>query len=384
MDWTSLFASPLVDEGTISGLSGLQLLQEESPYRGSDGYFRRVEKAVEQLPQKHQDAALAMFSKVFYAPRGMVEATNGFFWQQIGSRAEESSGYRPSSLDDVHIFEVDPSGLMNEFVLANGLSRRLNHSVHSRLTNVGEVLEALQTLTGDPHSEQFAAAHDSLRTVANKGVWIILSDKVLSGQSLIKDIERICALRRAIAGEDAIPPAIYVCAQFVSSVAEESFSQFLETSHELDVILLSAVRLTDEMRVNSDRCSLFGSANTLLAVRELCQWFDHQIVSKDSSFNAVREQSGGSLQFGYRECGLLFVDYRNCPTNSIPLLWYSTDDVDAAFGSDAPTRAYHGPFPRVHSRRGPETTRAASMSWSSFNSEDAIRTIRTRLEVRDA
>jgi hypothetical protein len=61
------------------------------------------------------------------------------------------------------------------------------------------------------------------------------------------------------------------------------------------------------------------------------------------------------------ECGLTLVDRENCPTDSIPLLWYQSP---ADSGSELKISKYVAPFPRTHSRLGDQKRNVALEKWN--------------------
>ena len=94
--------------------------------------------------------------------------------------------------------------------------------------------------------------------MANKDVWIVLTDKALSGQSLIADLKRIEFSRRLLThGEHS--PTIFVCAQIMTSLAEDKINTWI-TKNEIESIqILSAIKFDNRTRVGHEECALFDN-----------------------------------------------------------------------------------------------------------------------------
>lgn len=376
MDWTLFHKSNLADEDIISGLAGIELLHEESPYHSLRTYFERVDIALSRLPSHHVAGALAAFSRVMYIPESLINETYTFFFGAVVRHARNRYDIQITSLEDMHLLEVDRSGMINDFVLRNALSKRLNDQILSRVATVDEALTSLERIASPSDLDANIAARHELATVSSKPAWLVLTDKALSGQSLVKDMQRFVALRHILKDPAADLPPIYICAQVAAEEAVSSIRRMIQEGEWDRVHLVTAVQLDSRLKINSDDCELFRSRSTLDLVQDLCFWFDEHIVSKDTSFDEVRRQSGSNLAFGYRGCGLLYADYRNCPTNSIPLLWYDTENKDVVLSPGTQQPWYSPPFPRVHSRRGSEKPRPKSVRWNEFLSTDGIARLR--------
>ena len=113
------------------------------------------------------------------------------------------------------------------------------------------------------------------------------------------------------------------------------------------------------MKINNKDCILFESKKIHSEAINLCDWFAENILKLDPDFDIMRSKSGDNLNFGYKSCGLTLVDSKNCPTNSIPLLWYNNLDTDIK-------PKYKGPYPRVQSRKGIQKEQPVGNSWKKI------------------
>lgn len=355
--WTTLSENRRINvDNIIAGLHNVELLEGMSQYTHRKGlYFPKVISALKQLPSEHWDAALAVFGSVVYIPKDVLSATMNYLWWSVRAAAAAKGEALSEDADDVLIMEVDQDGLVPDFARQNGLSARLNANIHPRLNDVQSLRSRLAHALHGPDQERQPAAEE-LRRAARKRAWIVLIDKALSGQSLLGDLQKIVYARDLLLEATGRRPMIYVAAQVATSAAEATVEQWIRDDDIQAVDMLSAIRLDDRARVISPHCRLFEPATREMVVN-LCTWFDEEVVARDRSLRWFREKSGGSLAFGYQQTGITLVDHRNTPTNSLPLLWFNATDPAADYEAGQPRPKYVGPFPRVHSRRGPEDPR---------------------------
>lgn len=370
--WRDFYNRPVGHGNVVSGLHTVELLEEFSSYQDTQiGYFERAEKAIAQLPSHFHDAALAVFGNVTYVHKQLLDATHQYHWLAVREQAKALSLTAPRNLADVHLFEVDQSGLSNKFVQQNFLSGRLNPEQSTRLQDVREVLLALEDATTQPHTQRGAEALEDLWALSSRQHWLVLTDKALSGQSLAGDIERYIALRNILAlwNLDS-KPVIYVCAQIMTN---DALSVLMQPSGLTllddwkDIHILPAIVLSEQMKVNSPKCALFDSATLTTEVHDLCEWFAKNILAADKSLSTVIQNSGNNMVYGYGGSGLLLADPINTPTNSLPLLWFDSTDPGSQVEQMPPEcPVYTAPFPRTHSRRGAERKRTSSTRWSEL------------------
>lgn len=378
--WTKLSANRRIDvDRVVAGLHNVELLESMSKYTHRSGlYFPKVVEALKQLPDEHWDAALAVFGSVIYIPKDFLSATMHYLWWSARTAASASGAPLSKEADNVLIMEVDQDGLVPDFARLNGLSARLNGNVHPRLNDVQRLRFALSHLLHGPQREREHAAAQ-LKLAAKKHAWIVLTDKALSGQSLLGDLQKIVYARDILTDWKGQRPAIYVAAQIATGSAEKTVEDWIQDNCIAAVKVLSAIRLDDRARVGGESCRLFDDA-THKMVLNLCNWFDEEVVSQDLSLSTFRKRSGGSLALGYKQTGITLVDYQNAPTNSLPLLWFNSNDPAARYASGKPRPKYVGPFPRIHSRRGEEDPRwSESEAWQDVLSATSRSDILERL-----
>lgn len=365
--WRKLSDQQIDADRIVAGLHEIEMLEGMTPYRNSRGlYFPRVQQALAGLPARFWDPALSVFASVMFVPERVLSATLEYLWWRVLGEAERAGNRLEMSGTNVHIMEVDIGDLVPDFARSNSLSGRLNPEVHPRLLGVQHLRHAL-TAVLDGRGNDRDVAIGRLRRAGAKSAWVILTDKALSGQSLLGDLERI-SFTRAVVGEvTGHVPDLYICAQIATHSAEASVKEWFAANDVPRASMITALRIDSRAKVGSPDCELFSDEETHERVLELCDWFDREIVARDTSLETVRARSGGSLARGYKECGLTLVDYRNTPTNSLPLLWFNTEDVNAEYAAESNRPTYVAPFPRVHSRRGREDPR-----WSERSQWDMI------------
>jgi hypothetical protein len=89
------------------------------------------------------------------------------------------------------------------------------------------------------------------------------------------------------------------------------------------------------------QCKLFNDPETCTKIIEASDWLINKSFWKnDENMKDHIKNSQSDMALGFKDCGLTFISSENCPSNSLPLLWYKNDDN------------YEAPFPRVLSRLG--------------------------------
>ena len=101
-------------------------------------------------------------------------------------------------------------------------------------------------------------------------------------------------------------------------------------------------------------CTLVNARTTLDGIIRVSDWLaDREWFKSDERLLRTIEKSGDNMAYGFKGGGWTIVT-PNCPTNSLPLLWYES------------AGNYEGPFPRIMSRTsqargvGEEVTRIAT------------------------
>lgn len=355
MNWSKIYNREIVNENPVLGINTVELLEKYSPYLNlKNNYFTRIKESLDYIPNEFKDAALAIFSNVIYIPNDFINATYLYF----GSKFKEKYKYNTSEEigENSHIFEVDPSGLKNKFFQMNSINQRLHPDYYARVDDVTAISRTLNDLFHTDEDLIHNAKKEILK-IGKKKHWIILTDKALSGQSLINDIERYLLFRNITQELTGNTPTLEIKAQIITQDAVNSFvNKFGDTD---GINIEYSIYFSDKMKVNSENCELFNLKSTQKQVTDLCLWLSNEVMLTDIRFDTMRQKSGDDLIFGYKKCGLTLVDYSNCPTNSIPLLWYNNIDTSNKI-------KYKGPFPRVQSRLGIQLEQPVGNAWKKI------------------
>jgi hypothetical protein len=369
MNWHEIHKTELVEENLISGIHLVELLEKDSKYHtssSSKNYFLRLKETLEYIPEKHHEAALAIFSNVIYIPMQLLDQTFSYFWKNFLLKNKIDPDEN-RALEICHFFEVDPSGMTIKFCHENSIHQRLHQDYFIRILDIDNLKDKL---ISSMHNIKWVVdeAKNSITKLFQKEHWIIFTDKALSGQSLFKDIERFIFARKLALICTGNKLKITIFAQIITEDALKMGKEKLK--NEDDITLKYGILFDDSMKINSDNCNLFNNKNTHEKVKGLCNWFVKNILDFDTEkYSRMRDKSRDNLEFGYKGCGLTLVDHANCPTNSIPLLWYDNLDYCNAKGI-AP---YKGPFPRVHSRLGSQKNELTENGWNFiFENEKKI------------
>lgn len=361
MNWSKLYKSELVDENLVPRIHLIELLEKDSSYHNDlRNYFNRIKDTLQYIPEQYHEAAIALFSSVIYIPEQVLNESFSFFWETFKREKYSQVLEDDDILSKNQFFEVDPSGLINKFCHHNGIQQRLHPDHFIRIQDVYVIRDTLIKIL---HTAGYIQkeAFDLLKKLSRKKDWIILTDKALSGQSLFKDLERYLFLRDIISESFGYETIVTVFAQIITEDALEYGKSTISRSDFLEIRY--GLCFDETMKVNSPKCILFKSRNILQQVNELCAWFADTILSKDKdNYDRMREKSKDDLRFGYLACGLTLVDHTNCPTNSVPLLWYNNSEYFNHLGIPQ----YMGPYPRVHSRLGKQLKEPSQDAWEDL------------------
>jgi hypothetical protein len=320
-------------EEVIPRINSIADLESLSPYPNAREHcWPRMLRAIRQLPSQHQFAALCLFASVIYLGKRTLDDAWRYLFRELRSKYGLEAD---SVLEETFVLTEDPANY-KEFLHCNQIRGRLDAGKHPRLWGIGDVarevyLEKLHEANGQqPHR-----APNGVMKFISRESWILLYDNALSGQSLCTELKRTKDLCECL----QVKPKIIIAAQVMTTEAKNKVHD--EFGGEFDSAVLSAVYLDDRFRIKSDECRLLKGTdgNALSKVRELCIWFFKEILSRNPEYGPTIELSGGDMSYGYMNTGLTLVT-PNCPSNSIPVLWYQ-DRID---------KTYDGPYPRVESR----------------------------------
>jgi hypothetical protein len=375
--WKLTNPAVLARENLVSKMHTIELLEQLSPYRGvTDPYFRRVWRAIDFLQQFSEvkaswlTAALVLFGNVIYLPAALLDDAWRSVYLDLAEdefqvHVENETSKRPWT--DLQLFENDPSGMIPAFCHLNRLEGRLDHEKYPRVDSTDKLADTILDVL---HPLKGAAATQTVRKLFTKRVWGVLVDKSLSGHSLVSDIERLL-ITQHIALRVGVPaPKIVILCQVMTEVAEDALRLGIEsvrTNLELESVpevnVHKAVFLDRKFQVRDRETRLLRDRTLMSDVEELCRWFAVKFLKSNAKFERMRLRSKDDLEFGYRGCGLTLVDYQNCPTDSLPLLWHISDDGP---------QAYRGPYPRIQSRIGPQNVEPSADKWEQIKTNQEI------------
>ena len=268
------------------------------------------------------------------------------------------------------ILEQDPTGIINTFLRTNHIEGRLDKNKFQRTQQVKtfvttSVINHSQPQLSEMTGEECSDPLDRLRIenvlpFLERNYWIVLIDNALSGTSLFSDIDLLLRLSRRCGKK---PQKIILLIRTLTKQAEEIIKEKFNDEINSGLLIFRYGLLLDNrfvIRRDNNECILFKNPDTYEGVVELCEWLSRQKFFKsDSRISDHSKNSGdnskvkgfdptGSLTFGFKGCGLTYVTSENCPSDSLPLLWF-----------DKPGK-YTSPFPRVLSRLGDREAKSNS------------------------
>ena len=314
-------------EDIVAKLHFLDQMESRWPYDPGKSVplHKRVTEALAQLPEEFQKYALAAFANVIYVPHPILRES----WKYLASDVAQSLGISVGELfSNSHLLEVDPSGLMADVLHENHIHGRLDSDRFSRLNSVDALADHLRTFAFTPDVQEHEIR--AIKLAFSKKYWLLLSDNVLSGTSMLSDLNRCSRLLSAYAalGQPELIP--------VAQVLTESALQIFTGDHQP----FHAIWLDSRSKFvpGNEDCHLFNQSDTLSGVLQLSEWLASQEwFAGDERLTATIAKSGDSMAYGFKRGGWTIVT-PNAPTNSLPILWYACEG------------AYTAPFPRVMSR----------------------------------
>lgn len=364
LPWVEISDFSIDKNHTVAQLHLLEILEDLSPYEHAEGSLTlRITKSLAQLrahkevSQEWLEAALAAFGATSYFPPRMMDDSLRYLYLVLTRLMKNRHGS-----DDFHLFVNDPGKLNENFMRVNRLSGRLDNEKYARINGVAELANTILDLHHSVHARA-KTAESALKTVASRQTWALLADQTLSGHSLEKDLERLILVQNTFKKVGKTPPIIDVLCQIATETAVTNLFKNKNIKDAFNHCLLTfneAMYLDDEYNVASTKCSLINEDH-LRNLRELCVWFAEEYLVHSEDLKRMREKSGDNLSFGYRKAGLLMYRQENCPTDTLPMLWFS--------GTGKSGKPYSGPFPRVHSRIGPQSTEPTSDLWESLSKD---------------
>ncbi|GAA1033703.1 MULTISPECIES: phosphoribosyltransferase-like protein [Amycolatopsis] len=362
--WDDLDIATLADEQLVSKLHLLDNLEVSSPYRGTSvPVWRRIWRSLEwldragPLPASWKHAALYLFANTVYLPQVLLNDAWRALYLDLceGEFGLEHIAARQTVLSRCHFFENDPNAMTSVFCHVNGIEGRLDNQRQQRVDGVDKLADVLLDLLNPAKSD---SARSMLATMVAKSHWVLLVDKSLSGHSVVSDLRRLI-LARGLAEQSGLSvPRIVVLCQVLTSRAEHSLRDLVAELRVDGISWHKAVYFDDRHSVTHPDTTLILDPSLRTSALELCQWFAEHFLIPDRRLDRMRDRSGDNLEYGYRGCGLTLVDHANCPTDSLPIFWYSSEP-----GAEIP---YAGPYIRVHSRIGNQSAEPSSAKWTTI------------------
>lgn len=346
-------------ENIISKLNLLLKLERSDPYHTNYTLQERIQNSLECIPREHRKYALALFANVLYFPSSF---SNCVLEHMLNLLSFEFDIKREELGSKCLILEQDPTGIINTFLRTNHIEGRLDKNKFQRTQQVKtfvttSVINHSQPQLSEMTGEECSDPLDRLRIenvlpFLERNYWIVLIDNALSGTSLFSDIDLLLRLSRRCGKK---PQKIILLIRTLTKQAEEIIKEKFNDEINSGLLIFRYGLLLDNrfvIRRDNNECILFKNPDTYEGVVELCEWLSRQKFFKsDSRISDHSKNSGdnskvkgfdptGSLTFGFKGCGLTYVTSENCPSDSLPLLWF-----------DKPGK-YTSPFPRVLSRLG--------------------------------
>jgi phosphoribosylanthranilate isomerase len=359
--WSSFRSSTLDQENVVAKLRLLSKLDAVDRYRNAtESLTQRVSKSLSQLsdhpdvPDRWVEAALCAFAATTYLPNELLKSSIRYLYMRVWKTVTEFEN--PNTA--FHVFSNDPGALAEDFFRINEIHGRLDQDKYVRIAGVEELGRALADASKSD-SLLHKQAIQRLLMLTERKVWVVLVDQTLSGHSLVGDLERIAWFNQSARIETGESAQIVVCAQIATKTALSALKKspkLIPLFEDGTLRIEHAIGLGNEHNVADHRCSLISTPSILRDLRDLSKWFSSEFIEGDKSLDRMRRKSRDNLHLGYRKAGLLLARQDNCPTDSLPILWYR--------GTGKQGFEYSGPFPRVHSRIGEQTIEDTSDLWS--------------------
>ena len=265
------------------------------------------------------------------------------------------------------ILEQDPTGIINTFLRTNHIEGRLDKNKFQRTQQVktfvttsiiNDIYPNLSNEIGKKYKDPLDKLQiENVHPFLDREYWIVLIDNALSGTSLYSDVNLLIQLSEQT---NKKPKKIILLIRTLTTQAKNIIDEKFKDIIAAGTLVYRYGLLLDNrfvVRDGNNECILFKEQQTFEGVLELCNWLSCQTFFKDDPrIKDHSKNSGdnsrvtgfdptGSLTFGFKGCGLTYVTSENCPSDSLPLLWF-----------DKPGE-YTAPFPRVLSRLGDGDTK---------------------------
>ena len=328
----------LDQEDIIAKLHLLIQLERSDPYSNRKVALKplveRIQTSLSYVPKEHRQYVLALFANTLYFPNKFSHSV----LQHLMNRFTRDNNIKPNEIGNkCLILEQDPTGIINEFLRHNAIPGRLDKDSFQRTQQVKPFVEAARSNLA---SDEVISGLENVAPFLDREYWIVLADNSLSGTSLCSDFGRLVKL----AEECNKKPKFVLLIRTLATTALNRIEEEFISNYGEQIILEYGLLLDDRMSVSEKTRNdfrLFNSPDTFDVVIEACKWLSStQAYINDQELIDHKKKSGDDMVFGFKGCGLTFVSSENCPSDSLPLLWYQNSEI------------YVPPFPRVLSRVG--------------------------------
>lgn len=334
------FDSKFIDnENIISKLNLLFQLERMDPYLNDSTLQERIQVSLQYVPHEYRQYVLALFANTIYFPNAFSKSVLQHLLNSLLFRYEiDWKNLGQQCL----ILEQDPTGIVNEFLRANHVHGRLDKQTFQRTQQISSFVKTARINLKHSNVDQI----EDVTAFLDRDYWIVLVDNSLSGTSLCSDLERLLSLSNDTGSNpQKIVLLIRTLTEMALNIIREKFARAIANGIlEIDYGLLLDSRFAITKNIERwNQCVLFNDEETYAGVIAACEWLANTDEYKNDPLLADhKEHSGGdnTMTFGFKDCGITFVSSENCPSDSLPLLWYQKEGF------------YMPPFPRVLSRIG--------------------------------
>lgn len=334
----SFDAGFLDEENIIAKLRLVVQLEKSDPYINKKVALKplteRIQTSLSYVPDEYRKYVLALFANTIYFPNKFSYAV----LQHLMNKFTISNGINPIQIGEkCLILEQDPTGIINEFLRYNAVPGRLDKESFQRTQQVSAFVKAAHAGLSNEGTD---SGTENVLPFLEREYWVVLADNSLSGTSLCSDFRKLIELAQAA---DKKPKFVLLIRTLASMALEHIKEEFISVYPD-DIMLEYGLLLDNKLSITPSTkydCKLFHSPETFEGVIQACKWLVREDqYKKDIAIEDHRKNSGDDMAFGFKGCGLTYVSSENCPSDSLPLLWYKNSEF------------YIPPFPRVLSRIG--------------------------------